>query len=140
MNNSVYGKTMENVKNRMEMHLTTCDIKAKKWFSKTNLKNCTRNFGLYMIEMYKTKVVLDKPIYVGTTILDLSKLLMMRFHYDVIEKHFHGKYELLYSDTDSLVYQIYCDDLYNWIKEHKELFDLSESVLPELRDNTNKKD
>ena len=105
-------KTMEHVKNRMDMHLTTCDIKAKKWFSKRSSKNCTRNFGLYMIELYETKVVLHKPTYVGTTILDFSKLLMMRFHYDVIEKHFRGNYELLYSDTDSLVYQIYCDDLY----------------------------
>ena len=92
-----------------------------------------------MIEMFKTKVVLDKPIYVGTTILDLSKLLMMRFHYDVIEKYFHGMYELLYSDTDSSVYQIYCDDLHEWIEQHKELFDLSESVLPNLRDNANEK-
>jgi hypothetical protein len=94
MNNSVYGKTMENVKNRMEMHLTTSEENAVKWFSKDNLKTCSNVFDLYMIEMYKTKVVLDKPIYVGTTILDLSKLLMMKYHYDVIEKQFKGRYEL----------------------------------------------
>ena len=86
MNNSVYGKTMENVKHRMDLHLTGCDQNAVKWFSKSNLKRCTNTLGLYMIEMYKTKVVLDKLIYVGTTILDLSKLLMMKFHYDVIEQ------------------------------------------------------
>jgi hypothetical protein len=139
MNNSVYGKTMENVKNRMDLHLTSCDKNAVKWFSKSNLKRCTNTFGLYMIEMYKTKVVLDKPIYVGTTILDLSKLLMMKFHYDVIEKQFKGMYDLLYSDTDSLVYQIYCNDIYKWMGENNSLFDLSESVNPSLRDNTNKK-
>ena len=52
-------------------------------FNEKNIKNCTNVFGLHMIEMFKTKVVLDKPIYVGTTILDLSKLLMMRFHYRI---------------------------------------------------------
>ena len=103
-----------------------------------NIKKCTNTFGLNMIEMYETKVYLDKPIYVGTTILDLSKLLMTRFHYVVIEKHCHGRYELLYSDTDSLVYQIYCDVLYEWVGTNRELRDLSESVLPKLRDNTNK--
>jgi len=79
-------KQLRICKNRMDLHLTSCDKNAVKWFGKSNLKRCTNTFGLYMIEMYKTKVVLDKPIYVGTTILDLSKLLMMRFHYDVIEK------------------------------------------------------
>ena len=139
MNNSVYGKAMENVKNRMEMHLTTSEENAVKWFSKDNLKTCSNVFDLYMIEMCKTKVVLDKPIYVGTTILDLSKLLMMKYHYDVIEKQFKGRYELLYSDTASLVYQIYCEDLYEWMGENKGLFDLSESVNPNLRDDANRR-
>jgi hypothetical protein len=139
MNNSVFGKTMENVRNRMQLHLTADDNNAEKWFSKANFKNCTEAFGLYMIELYKEKVCLDKPIYVGTTILDLSKLLMMRFHYDVIERHFKNRYELLYSDTDSLVYQIFTADIYDWIKENKSLFDLSESDRPDMADNENKK-
>jgi hypothetical protein len=139
MNNSVFGKTMENVRNRMQLHLTADDRNAEKWFSKPHFKNCTETFGLYMIELYKQEVCLDKPIYVGTTILDLSKLLMMRFHYDVIEKDFKNRYNLLYSDTDSFVYEIITDDIYDWIKEKKSLFDLSESVRPDMVDNENKK-
>ena len=57
--------------------------------------------GLHLIDMYTDKIVYDKPVYVGTTRLDLSKLHMMKFHYEVIHKRFKGNYNLLYSDTDS---------------------------------------
>jgi hypothetical protein len=49
--------------------------------------------GVYIIEHYKPKVVYDKPIYVGTTVLDISKLIMMKFYYDVIQKHFPNKHK-----------------------------------------------
>lgn len=139
MNNAVFGKTMENVKNRMDLYITTSEDKAMKWFSKINFKDSKSYDGLYLIEMYKKEIVYDKPIYVGTSILDLSKLHMMDFHYNVIQKEFENQYNLIYSDTDSLVYNIYTNDLYKWIGEHKQYFDLSESVRPELVDNTNKK-
>ena len=139
MNNAVFGKTMENVKNRIELHITADDKNAIKWFSKPTYKTCNEVFGLYLIEMYKNEVVLDKPIYVGTSILDLSKVCMMDFHYNVMEKHFKNKYNLLYSDTDSLVYEIITPDLYSWIKDNKSYFDLSDSVLEDLKDDTNKK-
>ena len=57
MNNSVFGKTMEHVRNRMQMHLTTDDANAEKWFSKPTFKNCNHIFGIYMIEMYQDEVV-----------------------------------------------------------------------------------
>ena len=63
----------------------------------------------------------------------------MEFHYDVINKEFENKYDLIYSDTDSLVYNIYTDDLYDWIKNNKSHFDLSESKREDLKDNKNKK-
>ena len=130
---------MENTRNRMNLHLTADEKNAIKWFSKPSFKNCSEAFGLYMIETYKDEVKLDKPIYVGTAILDLSKLLMMRFHYDVIEKQFSGAYQLLYSDTDSMVYQIFTDDVYEWVKENRQHFDLSDSIREDMKDNTNKK-
>ena len=139
MNNSVFGKTMENVKNRINIHATTSNKNAIKWFSKVNMKGCKEFNGLYLIEMYKEEVVYDKPLYVVTSILDLSKLRMMKFHYDVIHKEFEGKYNLIYSDTDSLVYNIRCDDFYEWQRKNKHHFDLSESKRPELKDDTNKK-
>ena len=94
MNNAVFGKTMENVKNRVSLHLTTDESNAVKWFSKINFKT-SKNFDtLHLIEMYKQEIIYDKPIYVGTSILDLSKLHMMKFHYEVIEVNFKGKYIL----------------------------------------------
>ena len=56
---------------------------------------------LYLIEMYKHEIVWDKLMYVETSILDWSKLHMMRFHYEVIAKHFNN-YNLIYSDTEGL--------------------------------------
>jgi hypothetical protein len=139
MNNAVFGKTMENVKNRMNLHLTTCDDNAVKWFSKFNYKNSSEIDGLYLIEMLQTEIIYDKPMYVGTSILDLSKLCMLDFHYNVIHNQFEGNYNLLYSDTDSLVYEIRDTDIYNWISNNKNHFDLSDSLRPELKDNQNKK-
>ncbi len=139
MNNAVYGKTMENVKHRIKIHATTSNDNAVKWFSKPTMKGCKEFNGLYLIEMYREEILYDKPLYVGTCILDLSKLHMMKFHYDVIEKHFKGLYQLLYSDTDSYVYNLIHHDIYEWMKEHKEYFYLSDSVRDDLKDNTNKK-
>ena len=87
-----------------------------------------------MVDMYKTEIVYDKQIYIGTSILDLSKLCMMDLHYNTINKNFKGKYSLLYSDTDSLVYSIQHDDIYEGIKQNKEHFGLSDSIRPDLKD------
>ena len=92
-----------------------------------------------MIEKYKTKVVMSKPIYVGCAILDLSKLTMLKFHYDIIEKQFKDKYALLYGDTDSFVYNINHPDIYEWIKENSEHFDLSDYTRADMKSNKTKK-
>ena len=89
--------------------------------------------------MYKQEIIYDKPIYVGTSILDLSKLHMMNFHYGVIEEQFKDNYKLLYSDTDSFVYLIYNKDVYKWVSENKQHFDLSDSLNTDIKDNGNKK-
>ena len=139
MNNSVFGKTMEQVKNMMKLHITTDEQNAKKWFSKINLKGRRKFDGMHLIEMYHTEIEYDKPLYVGSTILDLSKLHMMDFHYNVIEKNFKGRYHLCYTDTDSFIYSIQHDDIYEWIKDNRELFDLSGSYREDMRDRTNAK-
>jgi hypothetical protein len=61
-------------------------------------------------------------MYIGTSILDLSKVHMMDFHYNVIHKNFEERYNLIYSDTDSFMYSIQHDDIYEWIKEIKKIF------------------
>ena len=139
MNNAVFGKTMENLKNRIEIHATTLENNAVKWFSQINLKAAKYFKGFYLIEMYKKKIVYDKPLYVGSTILDLSKLHMMKFHYGVIDKEFPNQHELIYSDTDSLVYNIKHPDIYEWVKNNKQHFDLASSLRPDLFDVTNDK-
>ena len=88
--------------------------------------------------MYKEEILYDKPLYVGATVLDLSKLCMMEFRYGVVEKEFKNKYELVYSDTDSMVNNFKHDDIYDWIKNNKQHFDSSESLRPDMKDNTNK--
>ena len=137
MNNAVFGKTMENVKNRMDLHLTTDEENAKKWFSKINFKDCKSFDGLRLIEMFRKKIEYDKPLYVGTCVLDLSKLCMMDFHYNTIHENFENKYNLIYSDTDSLVYSIQHPDIYEWIKNNGQHFDLSDSKRSDMKDNAN---
>ena len=128
MNNAEFGKIMEIVKNRVNIHATTSDSNAIKWPRTMTFKHSRYNKGLYLIETYKTEIIYDKPIYVGASILDLSKLHMMDFHYNVIEEQYKGKYELIYSDTDSFVYRFKCSDVFDDIispnKEHVDLSDM----------------
>ncbi len=125
MNNSVFGKTMEDVRNRESMHLTIDRENAIKWFSKLEFKSATYIDGLYLIQTHKTATVYDKPVYVGCSILDVSKVRMLDFHYNTIHKNFNGNYDLIYSDTDSLVYHIKHKNLNKWMFENEGEFDLS---------------
>jgi hypothetical protein len=126
MNNSVFGKTMEDVRNRENMHLTIDRDNAIKWFSKIEFKHANFVDGLYLIQTHKTATLYDKPVYVGCAILDVSKLRMLDFHYHTIEAKLKGKYDLIYSDTDSLVYHIKSQNLNKWFLDNEEEFDLSE--------------
>ena len=81
-----------------------------KWFSEINFKTVKSIDDLYLIDMYKSETEYDKPIYVGTSVLDFSTLHMMKFHYEIVAEHF-DTYNLIYSDTDSFVYDIPCDDI-----------------------------
>ena len=131
---------MENVRNRIKMHLTNDDDNAEKWFSKVNFKTASDVDGMYFIQMDYDEVKTNKPIYVGTSILDLSKVCMMDFHFNVIHKQFEGNYSLLYSDTDSLVYEFRNLDIYEWLNNNREHFDLTKLKNPKtihLKDATN---
>ena len=113
MNNSVFGKTIENIRKRQNIHLIDNGKKAVKLSSRPNFDRCTifdRN--LIAVHMKNTEVYFNKPVYVGQAILDLSKTLMFDFHYNYIKKKYGNKAELLFTDTDSLMFQIYTDDFY----------------------------
>ena len=113
MNNSVFGKTIENIRKRQNIELVDDRKKALKLSSRPNFDRCTifdRN--LIAIHMKKTEVYFNKPVYVGQAILDLSKTLMFDFHYNYIREKYHNKAELLFTDTDSLMYYIKTKDFY----------------------------
>ena len=113
MNNSVFGKTIENIRKRQNIHLIDNRNKAIKLSSRPNFDRCTIfDKNLIAIHMKNTQVYFNKPVYVGQAILDLSKTLMFDFHFKYIKEKYHNKAELLFTDTDSLMYEIKTDDFY----------------------------
>ena len=107
MNNSPFGKTIENIRKRQNVHILDNRKKADKLTSKPNFERLTIfDENLVAVHMKKTEVYFDKPIYVGQAILDLSKTLMFDCHYNYIRKKYDNKAELLFTDTDSLMYLI----------------------------------
>jgi len=127
MNNSVFGKTMENIRNRQDIQLVTNENQAAKLINRRNYKKRTIfSEDLVAIHMVKTELVFNKPIYVGMSILDLSKNLMYDFHYNYIKNKYGNKSKLMFTDTDSLLYQIETDDFYKDItKDINAKFDTS---------------
>ena len=128
MNNSIFGKTMENIRNRVNIKLVTDRKKAEKLAAKPNFKHCNIfDKDLIAIHMKKTSLTMDKPVYLGMCILDLSKTLMFDFHYNYIKKKYGDKAKLLFTDTDSLMYEIQTEDFYKDInRDVKDRFDTSD--------------
>ena len=127
MNNAVFGKTCENLKKRKDEKLCTTEEQCRKWTQKPNC-NEVRIFGedLVGIEMQKLQTKIDRPFYVGFAVLELSKLLMYRFHYDYIKTKYGDKAQLLFTDTDSLMYQIETEgNIYEEMYADKHLFDFA---------------
>ena len=128
MNNSVFGKTIENIRKRQNIYLIDNRKKAVKLSSKPNFDRCTI-FDKHLIEVHmkNIEVYFGKPVYVGQAILDLSKTLMFDFHYNYIREKYHNKAELLFTDTDSLMYHIKTKDFYKDIKHDvQDKFDTSD--------------
>ena len=128
MNNSVFGKTIENIRKRQNIFLIDNRKKAVKLTSRPNFDRATIfDKNLIAVHMKKTEVYFNKPVYVGQAILDLSKTLMFDFHYNYIKKKYKDKAELLFTDTDSLMYHIYTNDFYKDINpDVKSKFDTSD--------------
>ena len=118
MNNSVFGKTIENIRKRRNIKLVTNREAYLKLVMKPNFKSGVL-FGenLMGCEMGKIKVVMNKPVYLGQAILDLSKIVVYEFHYDYMATKYGKKLDLCYMDTDSLIYNIETEDFYKDIAE-----------------------
>ena len=113
MNNSLFGKTMENVRNHRYIKLVTNNERRNKLVSEPNYHKTTQFSENFMaIEMKKTVIVMNKPIYLGQAILDISKTLMYEFWYDYIKPKYKGKPQLCYMDADSLIIRIFTEDFY----------------------------
>ena len=105
MNNSVFGKTMENLRKRISVKLINNSKDYVRCVSKPNFIS-QKIFSKYFVAIHQIKpiLILDKPIYMEFSIFDLSELLMYKFHYQYIQYKFNAR--LLFTDTDSLVYEI----------------------------------
>ena len=121
MNNSVFGKTMENIRRHRDIRLVNNKEKYLQTVMKPNFKSGTLlGPDLMGCEMGKVKVVMNKPVYLGQAILDLSKLIMYEFHYDYMVPKYGDRLKLCYMDTDSYVYDIKTEDFYRDIAEDVE--------------------
>ena len=128
MNNSVLGKTIENIRKHKDIKLINNKKAYLRNVMKPNLKpGVFFSENLMGCEMGKIKVVMNKPVYLGQAILDLSKIVMYEFHYDYMKPKYGGNLKLCYMDTDSLMYHIKTEDFYEDIaKDVKARFNTSE--------------
>ena len=127
MNNSVFGKTMENIRKRVDVRLVTDEKKLLKMASKpTYVSSKIFNENLVAVHKIKETLTLNRPAYVGMCILDLSKTLMYDFHYNYIKEKYGNNAKLLFTDTDSLTYEIEAEDVYRDFWNDKDRFDNSD--------------
>ena len=121
MNNSVFGKTMENIRKHRDIKLVTTDKKRSILVSEPNYHTINLiSEDLSIIEMEKTKVKMKKPIYLGLSILEISKTLMYEFWYDYMKPKYNNDVKLCYMDTDSFIINIKTNDFYKDISNDVE--------------------
>ena len=127
MNNAVFGKTMENVRKHRDIKLLRTDKKRNKLVSEPNYYTMKLvDDNLAIIEMRKIKVKMNKPIYLGLSTLELSKITMYEFWYDYVKVKYEDRIKLCYMDTDSFVLNVRTEDFYKDISEDvKYRFDTS---------------
>ena len=121
VNNSAFGNTMKNLRKHRDIKLVTMGAKRNKLVSEPNY-HAKKHFSenLLVTEMKKTKVYMNKPIYLGMSILDISKTLMYEFWYDYIKPKYKEKAKLCYMDTDSFIINIFTEDFFDDINNNVE--------------------
>ena len=127
MTNAVFGKTMENVRKHRDIKLVTTERRRNYLVSEPNY-HTTKFFteNLLAIEMRKTQILMNKPVYLGLSILDLSKTVIYEFWYDYVKPKYGENAKLCYMDTDSFIVHVKTDDIYKDIAEDVETrFDTS---------------
>ena len=126
MNNVVFGKTMENLRKRTDIKL----VKENKTILKPLAKPTFHAFQVFesvvAIHMLKTVLTLNRPVYAGFAILELSKHLMYEFHYNYVKSKYCDRARLIFTDTDSLCYEVETFDVYADMRGDAHLFDTSD--------------
>ena len=127
MNNSIFGKAIENLCKRVDIRLVTDEKKLLKLTSKpTYVSSKIFNENLMAVRKVKETLTLNRPAYVGMCILDLSKMLMYDFHCNYIKEKYSDRAKLLFTDTDSLTYEIEAENVSRDFWNDKDMFDNSD--------------
>ena len=128
MNNSVFGKTMENLRNQTVVKLRAGEEANLRKLLSSPFFASAAVFGesLAGIQIHKESILMNKPVYTGMCVLELSKLLMYKFYYQHLKYKYGARCELLYMDTDSLLLKIQTEDIYEDMGRHLELYDTSD--------------
>ena len=129
MNNSVFGKTMENLRKRVDVKLVRAgeDDRLRRLIASPSYARANIfDDDLAAIQMHKSRLVLNRPVYVGMSVLDLSKHLMYDFYYNQLKKQYGEHCQLLYTDTDSLLLEIQTENVYEDMSRHSHLYDTSD--------------
>ena len=141
MNDTTYNKTMENLSDRIDMRLVNNEKDYLKWTLKPSyLPHEIFDNDLVVISKSKVILTLNKPEYIGMCILELSKVLVYELYYDyIINKYGNDSRLLLFTDTDSLTYEIKTENVCEDFRNNKEMFDFSNySTKSKYYDNSNK--
>ena len=118
---------MENVRQRQDIQLFTDPVKGLKLTSRPTFQSFKIiNENLTIVKLIKSHIIMNKPTYIGMCVLDLSKLLMYDFHYNIIKKRYGGRPKLLFTDTDSLAYSIETSNVYADMQLDIDLYDTSD--------------
>ena len=116
MNNAVFGKTKENVRNHRDIKIVTTDKRRSILASEPNYHSTKYiSKDLLIMEIKMVDVKMNKRVYLGQAILDISKTLMYEFWYDYVKPMYGDKAKLCYTDTDSLVMHIKTEVVYKYI-------------------------
>jgi hypothetical protein len=145
LSNSAFGKTIENKRKRQNVIMVCSEEQAVSYTKKPTMSNIIPiNSTTCLFVMKRLSVYLDKPIAVGTSIMEISKSVMYDMHYNCIQKFYGERARLVYSDTDSFIFHLTTNDMYEDFKTNINYFDMSEYEpqhphFGKFVDNTNKK-
>ena len=126
LNNAVFGKTMEDKRKHLDFEIVSDERRFMKCVNNPSFKHShIINENLVGVEKRKPKLKLDKPIFIGMSILDLSKQHMYKFYYDVMKPKYGDNIRMVYTDTDSFVFHTRTDDIYQDLQEINDEMDFS---------------